>query len=828
MNAPLPSHPFLLQVAGLSHAFEVASFRGRERLSRPHVFDLRFVTARRVAEAQGSLLGRDATFSLRLASGDARHVGGVVVSQRVEGSAARGDRRLVCVRLASRVALLAQRRGSRVFQGMSAVAVAGTVLRGAGVDVAFALDRRYPLLDCCVQHRETDLAFVHRLLAEHGIAYRVSTALDGEGDADATRADLAGVTAFAEGPADGAPPPRESVTLFDRAERYPAGSLAAPFDPDETSGFGERVTRFSERAAVRPTRAAWRGFDFRRPDAPVDVSASTLDARGRAPGPVEALGLETYDHHADASTDDRDRGGARVAFERERSRALVCEGESNVRSLAPGARLALEGHPLHEFNRAYAAVEVAHEGSVPELARDGAPPGEAVYRNRFRCVPAGVLLRPPRAARPTAHVETATVVGPAGESVHTDEHGRVRVRFHWDRDAAGRTAWVRVAQQWAGQRFGAQFIPRVGSEVLVTFLDGDPDRPIVTGSVYNGAQPPPFALPEERGRSGWRTATIGAEGHSELSFDDAAGAEVLRVRAERDLEARVGRDHAREVLRDERADVHRDLHVNVRGEQRVTTAGDLHEDVGRDAVTRVGRDLRAHVEAALDETVGGDARRAVRGSERREVSGARDDEVRGDATSTVRGHAVTRVGDHDAPKTWALYADDRATLHATRELTLSADASITLTVGRSALRITPERIELVAPEVRLSSGHARVTLTEGEVRVAAGEQVTVRGRRVLARSEGAGVALSTEAAVDGAQVLLNSPASARDRVDDPHADPTRVSLSDERGRPMAGQHFVLRTDDGREYMGILGGDGRAEIDVPASGAVRFPGLRDVD
>lgn len=818
------AEPFTLQLAGLTHALTVRSFRGREGLSTPTVFDLDVLTSRKVTAAQGSLLGRAAALVLR-GHGETRRVHGVVTAQRVEGHPARDDLRQVRVRLASRLWLLSQRRGSRIHQGMSAVAIAATVLRGVGVAVEARLDARPHVLDYCVQYRETELEFVTRILAEHGVAFALRPADDEAASDDdaATRVELADVTLF--GGDDASPAHRiggERAVLFDHPGAWRDAAIALPFARavDDRAGLAAAMTEFAQRARVRPTAVSTRSYDPRQPAAELATHASTRRPEGAAPSAVDALGLADYDHRDEYLEPLPERFRARMTLDALRRGAEACEGRSTSRDVTPGARVVLDGHREAAFNREYLVTAVRHEGRVSALS-DGDARDEVAYANRLRCVASDVMPRPRRAARPVAQVvETAVVVGPE-EGVCADPAGRVRVRFHWDRrGAASDSAWLRVAQQWSGAHHGAQFIPRVGTEVLVTFLDGDPDRPVITGALHHGAHPMPFDPVAERSRSGWRSQTVGGHGHHELSFDDTAGAEELRVRAQRDLTER--------VLRDRVADVGRDARTTVAHDQHVTVRGDDHREVGQDARSDVGRDARTTVRGSLHETVVDEVHRHVGASAHLRVNGAEQTRVQGDAQRTVHGDEVTQVGTHDAPRAWTVHADDRATVHATRDLTLSADASITLRVGHSVIRVTPERIEMASPELRLTGDHARLTLAEGRASLHVEEQVTVRGQRVLLRGEGAGVGLSTEAAVDGARVLLNSAQGPGDRVRDPHGEPTRLRLVDDAGRPMAGRPFVMRTRDGQEYLGITGRDGRAEIDVPDGGTVRFLDLPEVE
>ena len=261
-----------------------------------------------------------------------------------------------------------------------------------------------------------------------------------------------------------------------------------------------------------------------------------------------------------------------------------------------------------ELDGDYTITAVIHEYEARQVEASGA------YHNRFRCVPASVVHRP-RAWTPKPRVggpHTATVVG--DEEIHTDEHGRVRVQFHWQEQAsfaADASCWIRCAQSWSGMGWGSQFIPRVGMEVVVEFIEGNPDRPLITGCVYNGLNPLPFVTPGQKTQSGWRTSsTPGGEGYNMLRFDDTAGREEIHVHGQRDWtiaiehdkSAWIGHDESERVGNDRSLDVVRDLAEQI-GKNHTSKVGvDRRASVGRDLELRVGHDQIVEVdnEATLD------------------------------------------------------------------------------------------------------------------------------------------------------------------------------------------------------------------------------------
>ena len=253
-------------------------------------------------------------------------------------------------------------------------------------------------------------------------------------------------------------------------------------------------------------------------------------------------------------------------------------------SMATGATFELDGHPDTEFNGPYYCIRVTHSADNAHVelgAEDGSN-----YDNRFVCASLEQDFAPPTPARPRIFgVQTATVVGPDGEEIHTDPYGRIKVRMHWDREQRGQaddtSCWLRVAHSWAGAGFGTQFIPRIGMEVLVSFLGGDADRPVCVGAVYNGGHMPPYGLPDNKTQSGIKTqSSPGGNGFNELRFEDAAGKEEIYMHAQRNHTERVLNAHAQRVGSTQSVSVGSTQTTSVGGKRVVNVTGDQSVTVG--------------------------------------------------------------------------------------------------------------------------------------------------------------------------------------------------------------------------------------------------------
>jgi type VI secretion system secreted protein VgrG len=240
--------------------------------------------------------------------------------------------------------------------------------------------------------------------------------------------------------------------------------------------------------------------------------------------------------------------------------------------MAPGYHFEVEDLGDGKFSGQYLAEEVSHSGHQPDTLGPSDTLG-GLYRNDFRCLAKGVPFRPPRET-PRPHIpglQTATVTGPAGEEIHTDKHGRIKVQFHWDREGKRddkSSCWVRVGQAWGGISWGALYLPRIGHEVLVRFLEGNPDRPLLTGGVYNGANPTPYGLPAEKTKSTLKSASsLGSDGFNELRLEDKAAEEEIFAHAQKDEDLLTENDKDQQVLGYEDLLVKKDRKRTVEGNQ---------------------------------------------------------------------------------------------------------------------------------------------------------------------------------------------------------------------------------------------------------------------
>lgn len=559
-----------------------------------------------------SLVGKPA--SLRVQSGvmhvtrPGRHLRGIVshVEQlRVEVSDK--GRSTYLVVLSPALWLLTQRRGHRIFQRASIPDIIDELLAEWQIQPAWQIDRgAYPKLEMRVQYGETDHAFLCRLLEEAGIAFT-----------------------FPETEEDGS-----RLTFGDHLT---SGKLhdASPIDyVDEPGEAAEKefVTDVKLGHGVRPGAFAIRDHDFRNP---------SFDLLGKAtPARAPEDRCEQYHYQPGAFLVETGKGGG-TPFADDKGvlrhdaasgaaraeRMLVAERtgkrqvsfRTNLFGLHPGTLFTMARHPRRDLAPAKQLLitDLETEGSV---VGEWTTTGQAVFAEEpYR--PAITTPKPE-----VKGVQSAIVVGPRGEEIHTDEFGRVRVQFPWDREGKcddDSSCWMRVSQGWAGTGFGAVALPRVGQEVLVAFLGGDPDQPMVVGRVFNAKNVVPYKLPDHRTRSTWKSCSSpGGDGYNEIMFEDAAGKELVHVQAQRDLQKLVkndetevtrghhqllvgeGQDIVIQGVKKERVEGDSHLHVKadqrrqVGGKESVTVGGSLHQRVGQSLAIEAGQEI--HLRAAMN------------------------------------------------------------------------------------------------------------------------------------------------------------------------------------------------------------------------------------
>lgn len=436
--------------------------------------------------------------------------------------------------LRSWLSFLEENQNSRIFQNMTVPQIVEQVFQGhQRSDYRFELNSAYETREYCVQFQESDLNFVKRLLEDEGIYFWV------EHEANRHVVVLSDTQRFVDLPAP-----------YAQMQYLPDGEEARAIPGREG------IQRLQRTRRVRSNNVALRDFNYMTPSHLLDSDAQS------SPQPaLSGIALEYYDYAAGYQDQQNGERLARLRLDAFQADAHVLVGEANARGLATGGAFTLTGYPAAARNRRYYVI-----GSELSFVQDG-PDSTSQGRNvavKFRALADDQPYRPLLLTRRPAvpGIQSATVVGPLVSEVHTDKLGRIRVHFHWDRYKtveADASCWIRVSQAWAGKGWGVIAMPRVGQEVLITYVDGDLDRPLVTGIVYNGENPTPYDLPKDVRYTGLVSRSINQAGQyqnaSQLTFDDQRGAERVMIHAERDMQQTVERNSSSSVGQDYSASV---------------------------------------------------------------------------------------------------------------------------------------------------------------------------------------------------------------------------------------------------------------------------------
>jgi type VI secretion system secreted protein VgrG len=540
-------------------------FRGTEGISRLFKFDLVMHSENRSISFD-SVVGKTATIKVVLQDGQERFINGIVASFSQGG--ATSTFASYTATLVPWFWMLTRTNDCRIFQTMTVPDIIQKLFQEHGFsDFKNKLHGSYTSREYCVQYRETTFNFISRLMEEEGIFYFFEHEQDKH------------TLVMADSPGEFKPCPNQSTA------RYQSGGNVGKTE--------DIVIEWSIGQEVRPGKYTVDDFNFEKP-----LMDLTADVDGKDPRK-----FEIYDYPGEYETRDQGEKLAGIRMEEEQTPQIVISGSSTCRAFTSGYRFDLNDHYRRDLNKAYTLMSVYHscDAGTNYRSSDGGRTSEFAYVNQFQCVPHPLPFRPPRTAPiPVIHgTQTALVVGPPGEEIYVDKYGRVKVQFHWDREGKyddKSSCWIRVSQNWAGKRWGAMFIPRVGQEVIVDFIEGDPDRPIITGRVYNGASMPPYELPAEKTKSSIKSYSYkGGGGFNELRFEDKKGSEQIFIQAQKDQDVRV-----KNVLKEF---VGNDTHLIVKHDQLNSVSGDKHQHVSGDHNEKVDGTVSLNAGADIQEKV---------------------------------------------------------------------------------------------------------------------------------------------------------------------------------------------------------------------------------
>ncbi|MDR5759995.1 type VI secretion system tip protein TssI/VgrG [Caballeronia sp. LZ035] len=699
-------------------ALRLRSINGEEVLSRLYAYTIECSTPLdsvmpAVAAAnldRNAMIGKELTVSIELEGmglgsvmnigAGVREISGLVThADYVSQSDRQGFYRLV---LQPWLVLLEQRSDYRIFQRKTVVEIIEEVFENYLYSYEMRLSESYPVLDYQVQYGETDFDFIQRLMAEHGIYWFF------EHSQSFHRMVLVDQV--------GAHRPVQSAA-YQTLHYFPPGHKTD----------AEHISRFEVNGSLQPGRVTTNDFDFKKPRA-------TLIKQNELPLETDHNRLERYEWPGDYTDPSHGEQFARLRMEEWRAQGERASGSGNVRDIVCGTTFRLEGFPHETANREYLVIASKVIASEPDQTSNS---GHYLFVASFVVQPSTVAFRPSRKDYPkprTSGPQTAIVTGPAGQEIWTDQYGRVKLSFHWDRSGVkdqNSSCWVRVSYPWAGGGYGGVNIPRIGSEVIVDFENGDPDRPIVVGRVYNAESMPPWPLPANATQSGMLSRSMkgGVETANGIRMEDKQGGEELWVQAQKDMNTTVKNNETHKVAVDREK--------SVGGNETTTVTGTRTETVTKDETITLKANRKREVTDNDTLIIGGDQKTDITGKQTHTVNKDRESTVVGMDTFTVRQNREAEV-----------IGTERETVHLAKTSDFLNDHTVTVT-GHQEISVGKGRDVLVTGDLLVTST-TKITLQCGASSITMNKDGTITISGVKITSTG-----STSHAISGSAVTFD-------------------------------------------------------------------------
>lgn len=555
----------------------LTNLSGSEGVSTLFSYELTLVSPKKDIDFK-SIIGKPVTVSTNLTNGKYRYINGIVTrfSQGEGGMNETTGQALASygATVSPLLWLLDRTTDCEIFQNISVPKIVEKVLKDNGIkDYRFDLKESYPEWEYCVQYNESELHFISRLLEEEGICYYFE---------------------HEEG--------KHTLVLADKKEchkKCPNQEIVRYKLNPYTIREDEVIDTLEWEQVIRHGVHVLKDFNFTTPH--TDLAATVQAKHDIGPGE-----RETYFYSSGHDTINEGKRVAKIRMEEDAAQVTAIVGSSDCKVFASGYRFELQDYYRDDMNKKeYLLTSICHTANQP-IGDDS----EFSYSNSFTCIPYDVQYRPPWITqKPLMRgSQTATVTGPKGEEIHVDKHGRVKVQFHWDRYGKkdeNTSCWIRVSYPSASKGFGFQSHPRIGDEVIVDFLEGDPDRPIITGAVYNGANPGTYKLPDHKTRSVLRTnSTPGGGGYNEIRFEDKKGSEEVYFQAEKDWNLLTKNDKGQTIGHDETLMVTNNRTKTVGVDQTVSIGSNHKESIGSNKTITIGSCKTETVAINTAETIG--------------------------------------------------------------------------------------------------------------------------------------------------------------------------------------------------------------------------------
>lgn len=656
---------------------------GREALSESFTLNLQVLgTDARIERS--ALLGKSATLIIPTQTlARPRYLNGKITRVAVSAVELSGTRYAVYqLTLEPDLWPMKRDRNLRIFQEQTVPQIVQTLFGEYQVNVENNLTGSYRNWDYCVQYQESSFDFISRLMELEGIAWHVRHEAD-----------------------------KHTIVLTDAVAQYKPFSGYEFISYHQTPSGGttseEGISQWALTDSVTPGLYSLDDYDFRKPN------AWLFQARQNPQSPSPGT-IDVYDWPGRFVEHGHGEFYARIRQERWQVEHQQTQGTATAMGIVPGSTFQLTNAAFFSDAGEYLVTGAEYEFEENRYA--SGPDSATIHRTTFSVIPASVVFRPeqktpwPRTGGP----QTAKVVGPKGESIWTDRYGRVKVKFHWDRLAKGddtSSCWVRVSSAWAGQGFGGVQIPRVGDEVVVDFINGDPDRPIITGRVYNEASMPPWALPAAATQMGFmsRSKDGSPDNANALRFEDKPGQEQLWLHAERNMDTEVENDETHDVGSNRTKTVGKDETSHIKQNRTRTVDGNETVTVGQDRSKTINGNETTTIQQNRTET--------VKGNETLSVDQNRDETITGNHTTTVKSN---NTGTVEGKQTLTVIQDRTRTVQGNEKVSVQQNRAVQVT-GNQTLDVTGNR------HVTVNSNEVRTIAQKQDVTIGAGRTLSITG-----------------------------------------------------------------------------------------------------
>ena len=685
---------FTFEVNGQdSDAFELTGFEGSETLSVPFEYT---ITLSSEADdlSPDDMVDKPAVLTVLYDDEPMQHLHGIVSSFRAEKCGFHYSRYVLT--LVPEIKRLSLRQNSRIFQQVTIQAVIETLLGEMGiVNFTFSLNRTLPKREYCVQYRESDLAFVQRLAAEEGLFFYHEYEAE-----KSTLVFTDDIQALPDHP--------EPLLLNEN----PGGSTDIQY-----------LAEFSFEKRFTSSSVQMKDYTFKNPPYSLLHEHFCEDI---------AHQQDTYEYYqAPGRYKDEESGSAFTQFRMEylAREAHLGRAKGNVKGLHCGLKFDMTGHTNSGYDRDWTIVTLTQRGTQAVSKGAEAMSNPTTYENELGFIPGDRPWRAKPQERPVIDgPQVATVVGPSGEEIYCDEYGRVKVQFPWDRYAQGDehcSCWVRVSQAWAGASYGFVAIPRIGHEVIVSFLEGDPDQPIITGRTYHAVNHAAYELPKNKTRTLIKTDSHKAEGSNEIRFEDESGAEEIYIHAQKDQNNVVENNETTEVKVDRTENVGNNETITIGNDRTETVVKNEKIDIGMDRTETVGANENISITANRTESVGA--------NEKISIAVNRTETVGANEKINIGANQSVTIG---ANKTETVTIASAETVGAAKALTVGGAYQVSVGAAKnesvaasSSEQVGVQKHMVVGKRFELSVGASSLVLNADGTIILTGKEIKIEGAK---------------------------------------------------------------------------------------------------